>query len=44
MVAARLSIADPNIADFTGRTALSYAVRNNRHAIASLLRAAGGKE
>jgi uncharacterized protein len=36
--------ANPNIADFTGRTALSYAVRNNRHAIASLLRAAGGKE
>lgn len=36
--------ADPNIADFTGRTALHYAQRNNRHAIASLLRTAGGRE
>ncbi|MBM3623483.1 MAG: ankyrin repeat domain-containing protein, partial [Alphaproteobacteria bacterium] len=36
--------ANPNIADFTGRTALSHALRNNRQTIASLLRAAGGKE
>ena len=36
--------ADPNMRDFTGRSALSYAKQNNRGAVDAMLRRAGAKE
>jgi ankyrin repeat protein len=36
--------ADPNTADFTGRTALSYARQSGRPTIEAMLRRAGGRE
>ncbi len=36
--------ADPNMRDFTGRSALGYAKQNNRGAVDAMLRRAGGKE
>jgi uncharacterized protein len=36
--------ADPNVPDFTGRTALTYARQHNRGSIETMLRKAGGRE
>ncbi len=36
--------ADPNVPDFTGRTALTYAKQSNRASIETLLRKAGARE
>ena len=36
--------ADPNMADFTGRTALAYARQSGRTTIEAMLRRAGGRE
>jgi ankyrin repeat protein len=36
--------ADPNLADFTGRTAMAYARQAGRASIEPMLRKAGGRE
>ena len=36
--------ADPNMADFTGRTPLTYARQASKPAIEAMLRKAGGRE